>query len=202
MSHTIFDTPVLQKIMPRISHLILKIAGWRVVGTLPHSTRFVIIAAPHTSNWDFPLMLLISFAMEMKVNWMGKDAIFRKPFKGFFKWLGGIPIDRSSNNNVVQQSIDTLTHNENLALIVPPSGTRQRVTRWKTGFYHIANGAKVPIALGFLDYQKKIGGIGPHLVPQGNLAVDMEIISKFYAQVTGKYPENAILPSCINQNTF
>jgi len=187
--------------MPRISHLILKIAGWRVEGSVPNSTRFVIIAAPHTSNWDLPFMLLVSFAMKMKINWMGKDAIFRKPFRGLFKWLGGIPIDRSSSHNVVQQSIETLTHNDNLALIVPPSGTRQRVTRWKTGFYHIANGAKVPIALGFLDYQRKAGGIGPHLVPQGDLAADMEIISKFYSRVTGKYPDNAILPPSVNKNT-
>ena len=187
--------------MPRISHLILKIAGWRVEGSLPHSTMFVIIAAPHTSNWDFPFMLLVSFAMEMKVNWMGKDAIFRKPFRGLFKWLGGIPIDRSSSNNVVKQSIETLIRNDNLALVVPPSGTRQRVTRWKTGFYHIANGAKVPIALGFLDYQRKVGGIGPHLLPQGDLAADMEIIRAFYARVTGKYPENAILPPSANKDT-
>ena len=187
--------------MPRISHLILKIAGWRVEGSIPNNTRFVIIAAPHTSNWDLPFMLLVSFVMKMKINWMGKDAIFRKPFRGLFKWLGGIPIDRSSSNNVVQQSIETLTHNDNLALIVPPSGTRQRVARWKMGFYHIANGAKVPIALGFLDYQRKAGGIGPHLVPQGDLAADMEIISKFYSQVTGKYPENAILPPSAKKNT-
>jgi 1-acyl-sn-glycerol-3-phosphate acyltransferase len=139
--------------------------------------------------------------MEMKVYWMGKDAIFRKPFMSLFRWLGGIPIDRSSSNNVVQQSIETLTRHDNLALVVPPSGTRKRVTRWKTGFYHIANGAKVPIALGFLDYQKKIGGIGPILVPRGDLVADMEIISAFYARVTGKYPGNAILPPSANKNT-
>ncbi|WP_084066675.1 1-acyl-sn-glycerol-3-phosphate acyltransferase [Desulfocicer vacuolatum] len=187
--------------MPRLSRMILKAAQWRVEGSLPQSSRFVVIAAPHTSNWDFPFMLLISFAMEMKVNWMGKDAIFRKPFRGLFKWLGGIPIDRSRSNNVVGQSIETLTHLDNLALVVPPSGTRQRVTRWKTGFYHIAHGAKVPIALGFLDYQRKAGGIGPHLIPRGDLAADMEIISKFYARVTGKHPENAILPSHVNNKT-
>ena len=121
MSHTIFDTPILRTIMPPISSLVLKLAGWRVLGSLPKCRKFVIIAAPHTSNWDFPIMLLISFAMEMKVYWMGKDAIFKKPFTGLFKWLGGIAIDRSSPNNVVQQSIDTLAQHDTLALIVPPS---------------------------------------------------------------------------------
>jgi 1-acyl-sn-glycerol-3-phosphate acyltransferase len=180
--------------MPRLSTLILKLAGWKVKGTLPNCRKFVIIAAPHTSNWDFPFMLLVSFAMEMKVYWMGKDAIFKKPFSGLFKWLGGIPIDRTSPNNVVQQSIETLARHDTLALVVPPSGTRKRVTRWKTGFYHIAHGADIPIALGFLDYKKKTGGIGSSLVPSGDIGADMEIIHAFYARVTGKYPENAISP--------
>lgn len=180
--------------MPRLSTLILKLAGWQVKGTLPNYRKFVIIAAPHTSNWDFPFMLLVSFAMEMKVYWMGKNAIFKKPFTGLFKWLGGIPIDRASPNNVVQQSIATLARHDTLALVVPPSGTRKRVSRWKTGFYHIAHGANIPIALGFLDYRKKTGGIGSSLVPSGDIDADMKIIHAFYAQVTGKYPENAISP--------
>ena len=180
--------------MPRLSALILKLAGWQVKGTLPNCRKFVIIAAPHTSNWDFPFMLLVSFAMEMKVYWMGKDAIFKKPFTGLFKWLGGIPIDRTSANNVVQQSIAILARHDTLALVVPPSGTRKRVIRWKTGFYHIAHGADIPIALGFLDYKKKTGGIGSSLLPSGDIDADMKIIRAFYARVTGKYPENAISP--------
>lgn len=180
--------------MPRLSALILKIAGWRIKGGVPSCPKFVIIAAPHTSNWDFPYMLLITLVLRVKVYWMGKDTLFRPPFTGLFKWLGGIPIDRSSPHNVVQQSIETFHRHETLALVVPPAGTRKRVTRWKTGFYHIAHGAQLPIALGFLDYKKKIGGIGAIITPSGHLADDMKRIRRFYDGITGKHPENAILP--------
>jgi 1-acyl-sn-glycerol-3-phosphate acyltransferase len=121
---------------------------------------------------------------------MGKDAIFRKPFGSIMKWLGGIPIDRSGSNNVVEQSIRMFEENDRLVLTVPPSGTRSRVTCWKTGFYYIADGANVPIALGFLDYRLKIGGIGPSIQTTGDIETDMKVISSFYENITGKYPSN------------
>ncbi len=191
MNWTIFDTPVLNKIMWLISVLILKLVGWRAEGKLPDSTRCVMIAAPHTSNWDLPYTLLIAFALKIKIFWMGKDAIFRQPFRAFFLWLGGIPIDRSKTNNVVDQSIEQFKKNKDLILVVPPSGTRKKVSYWKTGFYHIANGAKVPISLGYLDYSRKAGGIGPTVMPTGNIDEDMKIIKQFYSNITGKYPEKS-----------
>jgi len=137
-------------------------------------------------------MLFIVFVLNAKIYWMGKDTIFRKPFKRFFKWLGGIPIDRSKSYNIVAQSIQQFNENENLILTIAPSGTRKRVQKWKTGFYHIANGANVPILLGFLDYRRKVGGFGPMLYPTGDLEADMKTIKKFYDGVTGKYPEKSI----------
>lgn len=137
-------------------------------------------------------MLFIVFVLKAKIYWMGKDTIFRKPFKRFFKWLGGIPIDRSKSYNIVAQSIQQFNENENLILTIAPSGTRKRVQKWKTGFYHIANGANVPILLGFLDYRRKVGGFGPMLYPTGDLEADMKTIKKFYDGVTGKYPEKSI----------
>jgi 1-acyl-sn-glycerol-3-phosphate acyltransferase len=119
---------------------------------------------------------------------MGKETIFRKPFKKFFKWLGGIPIDRSKSYNVVAQSIQQFKESENLILAIAPSGTRKRVKKWKTGFYHIAKGANIPISLGFLDYRRKVGGFGPLLYPTGDFGADMKIIREFYAGVTGKHP--------------
>jgi len=192
LTYTIFDTPVLRTLVRWISIFLLKMAGWRIEGRMPDMPRFVLIAAPHTSNWDLPLTLFTAFALKAKVYWMGKDAIFRPPLRSFFKWLGGIPIDRSRSNNMVTQSIGQFEKNHTLILAVPPAGTRKRVMYWKSGFYHIANGAQVPIVLGFLDYRRKVGGIGPIIRPTGNLEADMVVIRDFYKDITGKYAHQSI----------
>jgi 1-acyl-sn-glycerol-3-phosphate acyltransferase len=171
-----------------IARLLLFCLRWRSQGNLDKFPTCVLIAAPHTSNWDLFYTLLIAFDLKTGIYWMGKDAIFRRPFGGIMKWLGGLPIDRSQSNNVVAQSIQWLKKTDNLVLTVPPSGTRSRVTHWKTGFYHIADGAGVPIALGFLDYRRRVGGIGPVIRTTGDIEDDMTVISSFYAGITGKYP--------------
>ena len=191
MNYTIFDTPVVRTIIRWVSITLLKISRWQVVGTLPDISKFVMIAAPHTSNWDFPIMMFIAFKLKAKLYWMGKDAIFKKPFERLFKWLGGIPINRSNSNNVVAQMVDRFNALEQLVLIIPPSGTRKKVTRWKSGFYHIAMGAKVPVVLGFLDYEKRVGGIGPAVMLTGDMDRDMIGIRAFYADIKGKYPEES-----------
>lgn len=137
-------------------------------------------------------MLFIIFVLRGKIYWMGKESLFRRPFKGFFKWLGGIPIDRSKSKNIVAQTIQQFHQNEKLVLTIAPAGTRKRVAKWKTGFYHIAHGANVPIALGFLDYRRKAGGIGPVIYPTGNIDTDMKSIRTFYDNVTAKYPKKSI----------
>ncbi len=114
------------------------------------------------------------------------------------RWLGGVPIDRSKSNNVVEQSIELFHQSNRLILTVPPSGTRSRVSYWKTGFYHIANGASVPIVLGFLDYRLRAGGVGPAVQPTGDIAKDMKVISSFYADISGKYPMQML--TALNQN--
>lgn len=192
MNYTIFDTPVCKTLLRWFSIFFLRITGWRTEGRLPAIPKFVLVGAPHTSNWDLPYMLFIVFIFRAKIYWMGKETIFRKPFKRFSKWLGGIPVDRSKSYDVVAQSIQQFNENENLILTIAPSGTRKRVKTWKTGFYHIANGANVPILLGFLDYQRKVGGFGPMLYPTGDIESDMKTIRKFYAGVTGKYPEKSM----------
>jgi len=192
LNYTIFDTPIVRTVVRWFSIVFLWINGWRTQGTLPAAPKMVMIAAPHTSNWDLPYMLFSAFVLRARLYWMGKDAIFRWPFGGLFKWLGGIPIDRSTSNNVVDQSIAHFAENDSLILTVPPAGTRKRVLNWKTGFYHIAHGAGVPIALGFLDYKKKIGGIGPLLQPTGDIEADMATIRSFYQDISGKYPLKSI----------
>ncbi len=192
MNYTIFDTPVLRAVMRWLSLLILKITGWKVEGQLPDIPKFVIIAAPHTSNWDLPYTLFIAFALKIKIFWMGKDTIFRLPFKNLFKWLGGIPVERSASHNMVARSVDKFKESKNFVLLVPPAGTRKRVLYWKTGFYHIANNADVPIVLGFLDYGRKTGGIGPVVRPTGAMEADMKKIRNFYSNIEGKYPNKSI----------
>ncbi|MCP3898115.1 MAG: glycerol acyltransferase, partial [Desulfobacteraceae bacterium] len=114
------------------------------------------------------------------------------PFGWFMKWLGIIPIDRSKSNNIVELTIQQFNNSEKLIIIVPPSGTRNKVTHWKTGFYYIALGANVPISLGFIDYGKKTSGIGPLFYPTGDIEEDMKVIRKFYADIKGKYQHKQI----------
>jgi 1-acyl-sn-glycerol-3-phosphate acyltransferase len=205
LQHTIFDTPVIKTLMRWLSLIILKIMGWRFEGRFPDIPKFVLIAAPHTSNWDFPITIFIAFALKAKIYWMGKEAIFRWPFKNFFLWLGGIPIDRSKSNNVVEQMIQKFSENKKLILTIPPSGTRKRVMKWKTGFYYISRGADVPIVLGFLDYKRKVGGIGPVYLPTGDIEADMRGIRAYYAGIQGKnsVTEEPFLinQACIGQNS-
>ncbi|MBW1940290.1 MAG: lysophospholipid acyltransferase family protein [Deltaproteobacteria bacterium] len=191
MRYTIFDTPALTTLMQRLSLFLLNILGWRIQGRVPDLPKFVIIGAPHTSNWDFPIMILFAFALKVKIFWMGKDALFRKPFGTFFKRLGGIPIDRSKSNRVVAQMVQIFQENEKLILVIPPEGTRKKVRFWKTGFYYIAKGADIPIVMGYMDYCLKVGGFGPMIRPTGDIESDMSEIKAFYADITGKYPDKS-----------
>lgn len=189
MNTTIFNTPVIRHIMPVISKIILFCIGWKAKGKLPDVPKCVMIAAPHTSNWDFFYTLLIAFQLKMKVYAMGKKSLTQGPFGGIMKWLGIIPIDRLKSNNIVDLTIQQFNSCEKLIIIVPPSGTRNKVIYWKTGFYYIAHGAGVPICLGFMDYGRKTGGIGPLIYTTGNIDADMKKIKKFYVDINGKYPE-------------
>jgi len=188
MRRTIFDTPVLNQALYFLAMSYLWIFGWKKEGQVPNVPKFVMIAAPHTSNWDLPLTLILSLAFRMKVFWLGKHTIFRPPFGSLFKWLGGIPVDRRQANDLVTQCVQTFKNNARMIMVIPPEGTRSKVRYWKTGFYYIAHGAGVPIALGYIDYKLKAGGIGPAVVTTGNIETDMVKIREFYAGVTGKNP--------------
>lgn len=188
MQHIIFDTPVVNTVLRGLSIAFLGVTGWKVVGELPEkATKSVLIAAPHTSNWDLPYTLMVCFALRLNVYWIGKASIFRPPFRGVMMWLGGIPVDRSQSNNLVAESSAAIMRATGpLQLIVPPEGTRSGTRYWKTGFYYIAAGAGVPIVMAFLDYEKKVGGLGPVFQTTGDIEVDMLAIKAFYAGVTGK----------------
>jgi 1-acyl-sn-glycerol-3-phosphate acyltransferase len=188
---TIHETFMGRTVMRWIALMIFRFAGWKPAGKRPYISKYVIIAAPHTSNWDFLYTVCLAFILEIKPFIMMKGSWFRWPMGPFLGWLGAIPVDRSKSNHVVARSIQAFRSHPRLALVVPPSGTRRRVMSWKTGFYHIAKGADVPIVLGYLDYRRKVGGIGPVVRPTGNMEADMKIIRGFYADISGKYPKNA-----------
>jgi 1-acyl-sn-glycerol-3-phosphate acyltransferase len=163
--------------------------GWRVESAMP-PPRAIAIAYPHTSNWDLPFMLAIAYRLGIRPYWLGKKEIFRWPFGGFMKWLGGVPVDRKARTNMVQQVVDRFAEIDRFFLVVPPSATRRRAAHWKSGFYHIARGAGVPILCTFLDYKRKVGGIGIPVEPTGDVRADMDKIRAFYVGVEGRYPEN------------
>jgi 1-acyl-sn-glycerol-3-phosphate acyltransferase len=171
-----------------MGRLFLGFYGWKTEGQLPEGKKFVIIAAPHTSNWDLPFMLAVSYVFGVRLSFLMKHTMFWGPFGPFFRWLGGIPVDRTARQNLVEQCVKILQEREELVLAIPPEGTRSKVRYWKTGFYWIANGAKVPILLGFLDYKRKVGGLGPTVFPSGDLNADLERIRGFYRDISGKHP--------------
>ncbi|MBR7794218.1 lysophospholipid acyltransferase family protein [Undibacterium sp. FT147W] len=189
MHLTIFETPVINTLMRWISIVALRLTGWRVEGQTPTEKKYVLIAAPHTSNWDFPVTLMVCFALRLRVYWMGKSSLFPPVIRVVMRWLGGIAVNRSAAGNLVQGTVDAFHANERLTVIVPPEGTRGKVTHWKTGFYYIALGAGVPIALGYLDFGRKAGGIGRMFMPTGDIAADMEEIKAFYSGIQGKNPK-------------
>lgn len=188
MHSTIFTTPVVNTLLRAISVSFLRLTGWKVQGSLPpECAKSVFIAAPHTSNWDLPYTLMVAFALRLNIYWMGKESIFKPPFRGLMQWLGGIPVDRTQSNNLVAASVDAIGAADGpVQLIVPPEGTRSKARYWKTGFYYIALGAKVPIVMAYMDYDKKISGLGPVFVPSGDIEADMVKIKAFYAPFKGK----------------
>ena len=174
--------------MRAICRAFLRLTGWKLGGPPPEIPKYVIIAAPHTSNWDFLYMMAMARAFGIRISWMGKDAIFRAPFGWLMRRLGGIPIRRETSHNVVEQMVEAFASAERLALAIPAEGTRGRAEYWKSGFYHIAHGANVPVAPSYLDFGRKLGGFGPAINLTGDVTADMDVIREVYEGVAGKRP--------------
>ena len=191
MHHTVFDTPVINTCLRWGSMVFLKLNGWKIEGELPtRAYKCVLIAAPHTSNWDLPYTLMTAFVLRLNPYWLGKASIFKPPFGGVMRWLGGMAVDRSQANNLVASAVQALKAADGpVQLIVPPEGTRGKTSHWRSGFYYIAAGAEVPILMAYMDYSRKRAGLGPAFVPTGDIARDMETIKAFYAPIKGKFPQ-------------
>ena len=172
-----------------IGRTFLRWFGWETEGGRPVESRYVLIAAPHTSNWDLPFMIAMAWAYEMKISWMGKHVLFGRPHGWFFRWLGGVPIHRETRSNRVEQMAQQFAQRDEFTLIVAAEGTRAYTAHWKSGFYHIALAAGVPIVMGYLDFARKRGGFGPGIVPTGDVGQDMEPIRAFYEDKVGKRPD-------------
>jgi len=172
-----------------IGRAYLRASGWETEGERPSAPAFVLIAAPHTSNWDMPIALAVSFAYELPMRWAGKHTLFRWPYGWLFEALGGIPIVRDERGDRVHKLASLFDEHAGFVLGMPAEGTRGRAEHWKSGFYHIAQEAGVPIVCGYLDYERKRGGLGLVIEPTGDIHADMDRIRAFYADKVGKHPE-------------
>lgn len=166
------------------------VKGWKVAHTIPPEIKkAVVIAAPHTSNWDFIYALGAYATKGLPIRYLAKKELFRFPFNYFFKATGGIPVERKKNKNQVDSIVELFQESKELYLMMAAEGTRKWVDKWKSGFYVAALKAGVPIVMGYLDYAKKQAGFGDILYPSGDIEKDMEKIKAFYKNISGKIPE-------------
>ena len=177
--------------MKKLSRRILGLLGWTLVDTPERPPRAVLIAYPHTSNWDAFYALLLKLGLDLDAHWVGKDALFRWPFGGLLRRLGGVPVNRRQRNGFVEQMAAEFTSRESFMLVMAPEGTRSLTAGWKTGFYRIALAAQVPIGLAFVDYEKRQAGILAYLTLSGDPQQDIAAIAAHYRDRPGKHPDLA-----------
>ena len=173
-----------------IGRLYYWLSGWTMKGGMPDVAKSVIVVAPHTSNWDFFVFMMGSFVLQIRGQWLGKHTLFVGPVGWIFRKLGGIPIERSANHDFVSQAVKAVEDSTAITLVIAAEGTRKKSDHWKSGFYYVALGAKVPIILAYADYKRKAAGIGPAIYPTGDVEADLAKIRDFYATITPLYPED------------
>lgn len=188
MKRTIFNTPILSTFYHYLARILMRLLGWRIEGKLPDLPKFVLIGAPHTSNWDFLLFLGVIFSLRANVRFMGKAEMFRFPVGWFFRYCGGIPVDRKKSTGLVEQMVNVCNESEKFILVIAPEGTRHQVTEWKRGFYHIAKNAEVPIVMAVVDGRHKTVRIGQVFHPTDDMEADMKTIKEFFEGVVGIHP--------------
>ncbi len=175
----------------RLAALWFRLSGWKIRGDLPPVPKYVAVGAPHTSNWDFLVMLGVMTVKGVRVSFIGKHTLFRWPFEGLMRRLGGIPVRRDVRESVVEQMAAAFDAADELILVIAPEGTRGRSDHWKSGFYHIARQAGVPLLPGKIDYPAKLVTFGEPLTPTGDVPGDMDALRSFFAGARGKYPASA-----------
>ncbi len=188
MKTTIFDTPLLSRVFHYLAKFLLRLFGWKVEGGLPDLPKFVLIGAPHTSNWDFLMFLAIVFVLRANVRFIGKAELFRGPLGWFLHWCGGIPVDRTKSQGLVEQMVQAYKESDHFILMITPEGTRYKVREWKRGFYHIAKNAGIPVVLAILDGTRKAVKVGQIFNTTDDMEGDMKTIQGFFANMVGINP--------------
>ena len=195
------EIPTIGEALPRrgnrfsqwLARSLMSLFGWRIEADIPNRSKLVLVGAPHTSNWDFVLTMGTLYALNIKIFWMGKKSLSKGPLRGIMTWLGGVPIDRAAKGGgIVEQTIAAFNSREKFLIAIMPEATRSKVGEWKTGFYHIAQGAGVPIVLIRFDYGRKVMGIGPTIEPTGDVDADIAEIRSHYSGVKGKNPAASV----------
>ncbi len=171
-----------------------KLSGWKVVGVKPQNEKkYVIVVAPHTSNWDFFVGWGARNVIGFYPNFLAKNSLFKIPLVGWFlKRLGGIPVDRSKKTNMVDQVVALFNELNEFIMTITPEGTRSYVSEWKTGFYRIADKAKVPIVKVGFDYETKTVFMDEPFYTSGKMEAEIELIKGFFRKFKGKNPENGV----------
>lgn len=173
-----------------IGRLILKVLGWQAIPMQHDVKKAVVLMAPHSSTWDIVIGLCMHFATDLKLNWVGKKELFNGPLGGLFRAWGGIPLDREGTSNLVETMVQTIKSQDRFLYGIAPEGTRAYRSSWRSGFYHIACGASVPIIFYYIDFKTKVAGCGPILYPSGDIDSDMEKIRDFYSKIQARNPES------------
>lgn len=174
----------------KFAKFILRLFGWNTNGALPSGIhKAVIVSAPHTSTWDFIIGRLTFWAIRVNIRFLIKKEAFVFPFGPLLKVLGGLPVERGNASSMVDQVVKMFRKEESLVVVITPEGTRKRVDKWKKGFYIIALRAKVPIALSYINYGNKTGGIGPIFTPSGNYEEDLKFIENYYKDMVACHPD-------------
>ncbi len=196
------DLPALPPSVPRrgnaltrgLGRLVLGLLGWRFMGAFPDTPKFVVVAAPHTSNWDGVIGLAAALALGIEVHFIGKHTLFRGPLGWFLRAMGGLPVDRDNPGGLVDQAIEAFRRREAFVFGLAPEGTRRHAAQWKTGFHRIAGAAAVPVVLVAFDYATKRIGALATLHTTSDLAHDLEVIAGYYATVRARNPTHFALP--------
>jgi len=191
---TIFNTPIISGIYQVIARIVMRLVGWRIEGKLPDLPKYILIGAPHTSNWDFVLFLGIIFSLRANVRFMGKAELFRSPVGAFFRYCGGIPVDRKRSQGLVDQMVKASAESERFILTIAPEGTRHEVAEWKRGFYHIAKGAGIPIVMAKVDGKHKTVHVGQIFHLTDDMEADMKVIQGSFVGITGIKPRKKYIP--------
>ncbi len=181
---------MLIRLLCHLSYLFVRSLGWRVTGEGPSERKVMILGAPHTSNLDYFLTLALIHNFKLPLRYLIKDQVFKGPWAPLLRALGGIPVDRRQANNLVESIVNTIKAQDEMAIGVLPEGTRKYVPHWKSGFYHIAHGAGIPIYPVSVDGPNKHLHMGPKLVTSGDINADMELLANFFGDIKGVIPEN------------